>query len=158
MQNLFLSKYINTLDKKQRVSVPSQFRSILNDQEFKGIIAYQSIRNQCIEACSIHRIHQLYDMINKLDPHTQERDAFETMIFGGSFQLAFDTEGRINLPEELIEYASLKSQICFVGKGEIFEIWDLSSFENYSRIAREIAISHRAILGANPTYSQPFII
>lgn len=148
MQPLFLSKYVNTLDKKQRVSVPAQFRAILNDKEFKSVVVYQSIRNKCIEACGIDRIHKLHEMISNLDPYTEERDAFETIIFGGSSQLPFDTEGRINLPEELIEYAGLKSQICFVGKGEIFEIWNLDEFEHYSKIAKEKAIVNRAILGA----------
>jgi MraZ protein len=148
MQILFLSKYVNILDKKQRVSVPSQFRAVLSAQEFKGVVVYQSIRNKCIEACSIEKIHKLYEMINNLDPYAEERDAFETIILGGSFQLAFDKEGRINLPEELIRYAGLKSQICFVGKGEIFEIWDLEEFENYSTIAKEKAVLHRKILGA----------
>jgi MraZ protein len=148
MQPLFLSKYINTLDKKQRVSVPAPFRSILNEQDFKGIVVYQSIRNKCIEACGMERIHKLYAMINNLDPYSEERDAFETIIFGGSSQLAFDTEGRVNIPEELVEYANLGSQICFVGKGEIFEIWNMDEFENYSKIAKEKAVLNRAILGA----------
>ena len=148
MQPLFLSKYVNILDKKQRVSVPSQFRSILQDQEFKGIIAYQSIKHQCIEACGIDRINKLYSMINELDPYSDERDAFETVILAGSSQLNFDKEGRVVLSEELIEYAGLKSQICFVGKGEVFEIWDLDNFDHYSKIAKETAMKNRAILGA----------
>lgn len=153
MNNLFLSKYINSLDKKLRVSVPSQYRTILSnqmdeDEEFKGIVAYRSIRNKSIEACSLKRIHKLYSMINELDPYSEERDAFETMIFGGSFQLAFDKEGRVSLPDELIEHAGFDSQICFVGKGEVFEMWNLEEFENYSKLATAKAVSNRNMLGA----------
>ena len=149
---LFLSKYINLLDKKLRVSVPAQYRSVLSeqvdDEEFKGVVAYRSIRNKSIEVCSLKRIQKLYSMINELDPYSEERDAFETMIFGGSFQLSFDKEGRISLPDELVEYGGFNSQICFVGKGEVFEMWNLEEFENYSKLATAKAISNRNMLGA----------
>ena len=152
MHVLFLSKYINSLDKKLWVSVPAQYRSILSElsgvEEFKGVIAYRSIRNRSIEVCSVNRIHKLHQMINELDPYSEERDAFETVIFGGSFQLPFDKEGRILLPDELVEYAGFCSQICFVGKGEVFEMWNLAEFEHYSKHATEKALSNRNILGA----------
>jgi len=143
---LFLSTYINKIDKKGRISVPASFRSSLSQQSFPGIIAYSSFINPCIEACGINRIEMLNQTIDSLDPYSEARDAFATTILGGCVQLGFDSEGRIILPEDLIASANLSEQACFVGKGATFEIWQPEAFEIYATRAREIAKKDRQTL------------
>ena len=147
---LFLSTYINKIDKKGRVSVPALFRANLSQQEFPGIITYSSFINPCIEACGINRIEVLNQTIDSLDPYSEARDAFATTILGGCIQLAFDGEGRVILPENLIEFAGLDEQACFVGKGATFEIWHPKTFEAYALQAREIAKKDRQSLQFSP--------
>lgn len=143
---LFLSTYQNKLDKKGRVSVPAQYRSVLSGQSFSGIVAYGSFVNPCIEACGMSRIEKLSARIETLDPFSDERDAFAATILGGSQQLAFDGEGRVMLPEGLIELAGLKEQVVFLGKGETFEIWEPEGFATYASRARDVARDRRSQL------------
>lgn len=143
---LFLSTYTNKVDKKGRVSVPALFRTVLASQHFNGIVAYTSFVNPCIEACGMDRIEHLSASIDSLDPYSEERDAFATTILGGSIQLPFDGEGRVLLPELLLEDAGIKEQAVFVGKGATFEIWSPEGFETYAAKARDIAKEQRAAL------------
>ena len=143
---MFLSKYINNIDKKGRVSIPVSYRFVLNGQSFNGIIAYPSFRNKCIEVCSLSRLEELAKTIQNLDPYSEERDAFETIILGEAVQLPFDSEGRIILPRSLLEHGDISEQVCFVGKGMIFEIWQPQLFEDYLSSARHIAQSNRLTL------------
>jgi MraZ protein len=150
-QMLFLSTYQNKIDKKGRVSVPAGFRVALtkmisSTEEFSGIIAYASFINRCIEACGIERIRKLSGRIESLDPFSEERDAFATTILGGSMQLAFDGEGRVMLPESLIDLAGLHDTAVFIGKGETFEIWEPGAFTEYAARARELAREKRSRL------------
>jgi MraZ protein len=135
---LFLSTYHNRLDKKGRISIPAQFRAVLATQEFPGIVAYRSPLHSCIEACGMQRIVKINQRVERFDPYSEERDAFATTIFGESVQLAFDTEGRVMLPEHLIEAAKLVDQVAIVGKGEIFEIWEPKSFQAQTKKAHEL--------------------
>lgn len=144
--SIFLSKYINNIDKKGRVSVPAHYRATLNNESFNGVIAYPSFRNKCIEVCGISRINQLSQIIGTLDPYSEERDAFETIILGEAVQLPFDGEGRVILSKSLIEHAGIEDQACFVGKGVIFEIWQPQNFAEYLAQAREIAQNSRLTL------------
>ena len=142
----FLSKYLNSIDKKGRVSVPASYRSSIASQSFAGIIAYPSIKHNCIEACSIERLEQLSQIIQSLDPYSEERDAFETIILGESSQLGMDGEGRIVLPKHLMEYASLTDQVTFIGKGLVFEIWNPVAAEDHLAKAKLIAQNNRNLL------------
>lgn len=149
---LFLSTFQNKIDKKGRISVPASFRAALaKDEEFSGIISYASFINRCIESCSIARIRKLSERIESLDPFSEERDAFATTILGGSIQLPFDGEGRVTLPEHLIEMAGINEAAIFVGKGETFEIWEPQAFTEYSARARDMAREKRLRLRSEGT-------
>ena len=140
---LFLSTFTNKIDKKGRVSVPAQYRAVLGDQDFSGIIAYASFINPCIEACGYRRIQKLSANIETLEPFSEERDAFATAILGGCVQISFDGEGRVMIPEALLKKAGIKDQELFVGKGETFEIWEPKAFEEYAARAQALAREKR---------------
>ncbi len=145
---LFLSTFEKQIDKKGRVSVPPGFRAVLAAQAFQGIIVYPSFVHACIEACGMDRLEKLYARIATLDPFSEERDAFATTILGGAMQLPFDSEGRVILPESLLEKCGIKEAGVFIGKGETFEIWSKENFEKHAAAARELAKKQRLTLKA----------
>jgi MraZ protein len=128
------------------VSVPSSYRQVTSGEGFAGIVVYPSIRNKCIEACSLSRLEELAAMIYNLDPYSEERDAFETIILGEAVQLSFDPEGRVVLPKHLIEFASIDSNATFVGKGQVFEIWESELFDSHLVKVQEIAANNKLLL------------
>jgi len=144
--NIFLSKYTNKIDAKGRVSIPAGYRGALAKENFNGIIVYPSFKNNCIECCSMSRLEELSRIIQNLDPYSDERDAFETIVLGEAVQLQFDNEGRVILPNYLMEQVGITTQGCFVGKGLVFEIWNPDKFEDYRKNAKKIAEGNRFIL------------
>lgn len=143
---IFLSKYLGSIDKKGRISVPSSYRSVLGAGNSSGMIIYPSIKHECLEACSTQRLEELSRIIENLDPYSEERDAFETTILGESVHLAFDSEGRVMIPKTLADYAAVDDKAYFVGKGLVFEIWNPSKFEAYLKKAKDIAQKNRGLL------------
>lgn len=141
---LFLSSFVNKVDKKGRVSVPASFRSVLEPSG--KVVLYTSFINDCIEGCDTFRIEKMCEAIDSMDPYSGNRDAFATAILGGSISLSLDSEGRIILPESLLEEAQITNSVTFVGKGTSFEIWNPEQFAIYLREAREIAKKNRGVL------------
>ena len=128
---IFLSTFINKIDAKGRVSVPSSFRSVLEESGFKGMICYPSPVLDSVEGCGFNRIKKLSDTIDALGPFSKERSAFSTSLIADSHQLSFDTEGRVILPNKLVEFASIKDQVSFVGMGETFQMWDPDKYSEF---------------------------
>ena len=148
---LFLSTFQNKIDKKGRVSVPASFRAVVSKEDFNGVISYASFINPCVEACGLSRMEKISRRIEELDIFSEERDAFATAILGGSMQLAFDSEGRISIPEILMVQASLTENALFIGKGETFEIWEPKAFAEHSIKSRTLAKQNRGqIRGTAP--------
>ncbi len=144
--SLFLSTYLNAIDKKGRISIPAAYRNLLSNDEINCVIAYPSIKHKAIEFCSYKRIAELSQIIQTLDPYSEERDAFETVILSESVQLSIDSEGRVILPKKLYEYSMLEDQAIFVGKGLVFELWHPDRFNEHATFARVIAKNNRTLL------------
>lgn len=119
--------------------MPSQFRGSLVNQDFSGVVVYESFVNDCIEGCDIDRIRKISESIDNLDPFSQDRDALATALLGGSSQLSIDADGRVILPENLLKKAKIKNTAVFVGKGTTFEIWQPEKFEEYMIKAKKDA-------------------
>jgi MraZ protein len=94
----------------------------------------------------MERLESIYGLIDRMDPFSDDRDAFSTAILSEAVPLSFDSEGRIGLPEPLIERANLSEQVMFVGKGATFELWEPLAFEAHAAEARARAHQHRHLL------------
>jgi MraZ protein len=134
---LFLSTFINKLDKKGRVSVPAPFRQMLSGQSFQGIIAFRSYKLPAIEGMGIDRMQRLSNSVDKLDAFSEAQDDLTASIFADSQMLAFDGDGRIVLTSLLLKHAQIKDTVAFVGRGALFQIWNPDLFEHYQQEARK---------------------
>ena len=143
---MFLSTHENKLDKKWRVSVPASFRSYLSSMGYNGVICYPSFNNSSIEGCSQSRIEKLSDAIDSLNPFEEKRDVFATSVLAESVNLQFDSEGRISIPEKLLNHAKIKQTVLFVGQGKTFQIWEPKLFEKFKASAKKKANLNRATL------------
>ena len=143
---MFLSTYENKLDKKGRVSVPASFRSHLSNLGYNGVICYPSFNNSSIEACSQDRIEKISSAIDSLNPFEEKRDYFATAVLSDSSHLIFDTEGRVQFPKKLLNFARINSDILFVGLGKTFQVWSPKNFEKFKTFARKKALQSRSTL------------
>ena len=126
--------------------MPASFRSYLSSMGYNGVICYPSFNNLSIEGCSQNRIERLSDSIDSLNPFEEKRDIFATSVLSESVNLQFDSEGRISLPNKLLEHAKIKHTMLFVGQGKTFQIWQPQLFEKFKLQARKKANLNRASL------------
>jgi MraZ protein len=121
------------------VSVPATFRQSLAGQSFNGIVAFSSYRAPAIEAAGMDFIEQLNERIDSYDLFSPEQEDLLTSIFAEAHQIAFDGQGRVMLPPELMETAGITDRAAFVGKGKMFQIWEPKALKTYKSGARERA-------------------
>ena len=143
---MFLSNFENKLDKKGRVSVPSSFRAYLNSMGYNGFIIYPSFNHYALDGCAQDRIEKLSESIDSLGPFEDKRDYFATSVLSESVNLNFDSEGRVSIPEKLLNHAKIKSSIIFVGLGKVFQMWNPQAFEKFKLIARKKSYINRSAL------------
>ncbi|MGH7013109.1 MAG: division/cell wall cluster transcriptional repressor MraZ [Stellaceae bacterium] len=132
---VFLSTYVNKIDRKGRISVPAAFRAALAPTGSKGIVAYRAVKLTAIEVSGLDRAENLSRRIDRLPELSDERDALSA-ILGELRPLDFDGEGRIVLPADLARHADLSGTAVFVGCGPTFQIWEPERFRRHQEEMR----------------------
>ncbi|NNE58639.1 MAG: division/cell wall cluster transcriptional repressor MraZ [Hellea sp.] len=140
---MFLSTTTNNLDAKGRVSVPSDFRAVVGDGAFDGIVLWPSFDGDYLEGGGLALMQEYLDSLETMDHYDEGRMALQRAIFAESRKLSFDSGGRVTLPKDLAEYAGLNGRATFVGLGRRFEIWSPESYESHIGDVRRLARENR---------------
>jgi len=142
---LFLSTFTNRIDKKGRVSIPAPFRNAISSESPENtVVAFPSIGDDnCVYCCDYPYFEQIAGGLDDFGPYTDERAAFATSILADSHVLNFDNDGRLILPSALVEFADLEGEVCFVGQGKMFQIWNPAKYEEFRLAARKMARERR---------------
>lgn len=143
---LFLSTYANKIDKKGRISVPAAFRAALAGQAFQGVVLFKGTTHDCLEGFDYGTMVELSERLDHFDLFSNQQDDLATAVFGEAVQCPFDGEGRIGLPDHLIDFAGLSETVMFVGLGRKFQLWDHSKFEQRRIDARQSVIKQNLTL------------
>ena len=146
--NLFLSQFLNNIDKKGRVTLPSLFRNVLPKNNKDEIILFKSLKFNSIEGCSTERINKIADRINELDIFSDDQEDFATSIFSEVIPTKIDKEGRFLIPEKLKIHAKILNEVTFVGQGHYFQIWEPSAAIIRQKKSRERLIKEKRTLGS----------
>lgn len=133
---LFLSTYVNKMDKKGRVSVPASFRSALTSQSYQGIVLFRSTTHPCLEGFDYGTMDELSSRLDHFDLFSNEQDNLATTIFAEAVQCPFDGEGRISIPEHLLKHSGIEEAVTFVGLGRKFQVWSSEKFDKRREEAR----------------------
>lgn len=138
MARRFRGKSVHKVDAKGRVSIPASFRRVLEegDPDWRSgenpqlVIVHGSKDGQCLEGYSIKSMDQVDDLIEDLPHFSPEREYFETILGTNSDYASVDENGRMVLSAALRKMISVTKDAVFVGKGNRFQIWEPSAYEN----------------------------
>lgn len=144
---MFLSTFEKQLDAKRRIVVPQDYRALISGP-FDGVFCFPSIEADCIEAGGKALFDRYVGVIEELEFGDPIRSALETSVLGGMARLAFDTAGRITLPETLCEMFGLSDWVVVVGLGDRFQIWEREAFQAHRSAQRDVAREGLASLRA----------
>lgn len=119
-----------------RVSVPANLRRDLGE---KFILArwYEG----CLVLIDINSWQNLYKRLSgSEDLIVSPLRETERFILGSAFEVIPDEQGRIVVPERLIEYSGLNEDVYFIGLGDKVEIWNKVTWdEREMKIIKEAA-------------------
>lgn len=139
---VFVGTHTNRIDRKGRVSVPASFRNALGESASQGIYVMRSIRGvQALDVFGATSFAQLAESIS--NPFASEDEDFTSAIFGAAVQLSFDNEGRIMLPDAFHSFAGIEDQVCFIGRGKFFQIWEPAAGQESQEAAFRRATENR---------------
>jgi len=130
VDNFFIGEYRHQLDDKGRLAVPAKFRGNLK----KGAIVTKGL-DGCLFLYTPAEWQKLVDKLNQLPVSSGSARAFSRLMLAGAMDVSIDSQGRINLPDYLIQFAGmkLKGKTVVAGLMNRLEIWDENAWEKYKK-------------------------
>ena len=143
-----MSTVTGSLDSKGRVCIPASFRQILAAQNTGGVLVCPSFFEPALEGFGQSLLDAVHKRLSSLDPFfSPVHDDEAYAVISRTQSLPADEQGRVRLPDAMIEHAGLKDKVAFVGMSSKFQIWDAERFApvDAERIARMKAKREREV-------------
>ena len=145
MKCLFYGEYLHSIDIKGRLIVPAKFRDGLGDK----FIVTKGLDN-CLFAYSPEEWENFEEKLRGLPFTDKDVRAFVRFFFAGATECEVDKQGRINIPQNLREYAGLSKEVYVIGVSARVEIWEKEKWDTYcsdDNISSDKIAEKMAILG-----------
>lgn len=123
---MFIGEYSHTIDDKGRLAIPAKFRALLKN----GGVVTKGLDN-CLFLYTKKEWQQIAQRLANLPFNKANDRALARHFLAGAMDLDFDTQGRLNLPEYLRDFASLKKKVIVAGLYNRLEIWNDSAWKTY---------------------------
>ena len=125
--------YSRTLDEKQRLAVPKRLRDQFSDSGEQSASSLY-VTPETEHSLGLYSPQAFENLANQLaEKATNRADVrnYLRLFYSRAEQVEVDSQGRIRIPERLVEYAQLKHEVMLLGVHDHAEIWDRRLWEQF---------------------------
>ena len=126
---MFIGQYKYNIDDKGRLVIPNDFRKKLG----QTVIINKGIE-KCITIYMESEWKKVSEKITNLAFTKSDNRKFSRYFFSAAFSKDFDSQGRINIDDVLIDHAKIEKECVIVGAGSVIEIWSKSKWEEQEEL------------------------
>ncbi|OGC69539.1 division/cell wall cluster transcriptional repressor MraZ [candidate division WWE3 bacterium RIFOXYC1_FULL_39_7] len=132
---MLIGTYNSNLTSGKRVAIPAKFRAEIGE---KMVIArwYEKCLVMVSETAWGELLQKITGKSEFVTAPVRDTDRF---IMGSAYEFSVDAQGRVVLPETLLKYAGLTSEVLFIGLSDRVEIWDKVEWEKREQYIAEHA-------------------
>lgn len=148
---VFMSTVTAKIDAKGRVSIPAAFRAVIAEQngevaKTQDVFLYPALAEKAIEGGGLKLQNDSEAILENIPPGSSDHDSLSAVLYGDRHNLTIDADGRVILPADLLTHAEIGKEMCFVGLGNHFRIWNPKNYAEFKARAHEAALEYRNLL------------
>ena len=113
----FVGEYSHTLDAKNRIFVPAKLREELGEHFY----ITRKMNKTCLAVYSTAEMDRICEQINQFPD--SEVSEIKEFLFSKTIYATPDSNGRIVLPQPILDYAQIDKNAVIIGAGNHLQIW-----------------------------------
>ena len=130
VENLFRGQYIYSVDSKGRLSIPAKLRRQLSPEANDTFVMTQGTAN-CIDLYPMDQWQHFEQKLIDLNPFNPQEAKFIRMILQFATEDKLDSQSRILIPPNLLEYAKIEKEVLVLGALKKIELWNPKTYKEY---------------------------
>lgn len=120
-QGVFVNTYTHSLDPKKRLTIPSDWRELVGTP--KKLFVLPGVNTKCLCAYPAREMTRRLEKLRNLSIADDRARQLARVLASRSDLVPWDSQGRVRIKDELLEYAELINVVVLVGTFDGFELW-----------------------------------
>jgi MraZ protein len=122
----YRGSFTHSVDEKGRVSLPAEFRRVLQEQGEPRVVItnYISEGARCLEGFGIAAWERFEEKLREKSRFSAKLQRLENFYLSRAAECPIDGSGRILLPANLRTYAGIERELTFTSSIHGFRLWD----------------------------------
>ncbi len=133
---MFYGEYEHTLDRKDRLVIPSKFRDALKEHFIERFFITRGL-DKCLFMFAEDEWRSQEQRFKSMSFTKSEYRRFNRLYFSGASELVPDKQARILIPHYLKDYAGIKRDVYIIGVSNRIEIWSRENWKAYYSSSRD---------------------
>ena len=125
---LLTGTHPRTLDDKKRLALPRRVREQLGEPQTLFVTPGP---DQCLWLYTQDGLERLAERLDRSPATDAEVRVFRRLYFAQTESVDVDRNGRILIPERLVQFAGLRHDVVLIGVRDHLELWDAERWQNY---------------------------
>lgn len=126
---MLIGEYSSNLTSGRRVAIPKKFRRELGGDFLILTRGYEG----CLVLVSSEQFENLTAGVARRPFTSGDVRQTTRFLLGGAHQITPDSQGRVVIPENLLEHGRIEEEIIFLGLGKWVEVWDKARWQKHRK-------------------------
>lgn len=126
--------YTYSLDHKGRLFIPAEFRKRL-PAEANGTVVATKGWDGCISLFPLDKWQELEERLRALPINRSRVRRVVRRFLVPAKRVNIDSQGRIKIPQKLLDYAKISDEALIIGSLDWMEVWDPEVYVEYENAA-----------------------
>ena len=120
-KGIFVSRFTHALDPKRRITIPSDWRMQVMPETSFYILP--DVQSKCLVVFPVKEMERRMEKLRNHAMADQRARQFARVLAAQSDLVQWDSQGRIRIKDELLDFADLKDVVELVSAFDRFELW-----------------------------------
>jgi len=146
---LLTGSYRRNLDDKLRLSIPKVMREALDFPDQRDLYIAPG-QDQSLAIYPPNVLEEIGRALSRSSPAAKQTRNFSRLFYAQAQRAEIDRQGRLRIPPELAQLASLKEEVVVLGVRDRIELWGAAAWDSfladtqssYDELAEQVFAEH----------------
>ncbi|MCD6277451.1 division/cell wall cluster transcriptional repressor MraZ [candidate division WOR-3 bacterium] len=128
----YIGEALHSMDHKGRVFIPAKYRKLLVPEDNLTMVITRGLdRNLLLFPYTVW--NRYVEKLLQLPYSNRDVRSRIRVLTSRAEELSIDSQGRIMLPRQLLEYAGIKKEVLFIGMLDKVELWNPEIYREFEK-------------------------
>ena len=128
----FKGSYEYSIDSKGRINIPARLRKYISSEANDTFVITRGYE-KCIFVYPLDEWNKLEQSIRELSTTDPKHRYLTRTLLENAIESQLDGQSRITIPKELLQLATINSEVLILGVLERIEVWNPNTYREYRK-------------------------